>query len=241
MSSILWQYDKSFGGLRFGVIIETVNWFTNRGNYAKGSVYLNGGIVDTLWFGSKEDFLERVENIKVVSHFFNMTDPSFLSYDQMQYLLDQDGEFDSFSSFVRFQNTYWLKKFILDDHYISRFSYSGSGFAGTRPERYCDNEGFLGPNLGQDYILNEAEITNNANILKVEYAIFQQNPQVKTFTLSPYFYKCAKVALLLNSLFNIVKYKEYYNIYALPNQAYAQISWEMKQFINDFVLYPTKV
>lgn len=241
MSQILWQYNKTFGSINIGIIVETVNRFTNLGNYAKGLVTVNGKEVLTLWYGSKDECIKRIDEHKIVCKFFNMTDPSFLSPSQIQYILDQDGEYDRFSRLVRFQNQSWIKKFVLEDHYYNRYSYSGSSLVASHPEQFCDFDGILGSTRNQDYILRETEISNNANILRVNYAIFQQPELSKSFTLSPYFYKCVKVAFLLNVLFNIIHYKKYTYIFTLPKEMNAMISWEIKQFINEYFLYPTQV
>lgn len=243
MAQTLWQYRKSFGGISFGITIETVNRFTNLGNYAKGIVYLQGKIVDTIWFGSKEEYNKGLEEIKLVSKFFNMSDPLFLSPIQMSYLLDQNqnAEYFIYSHLLRFQHKSWLEKFIKDDHFLSKFSYSGTCLTGAHKEQFCDYEGILGPTKQQDYILREVEITNNANNLRVDFAVFQQPSQSKTFVLAPYFYKCAKVAMILNVLYSIMKYNQHVYIWSLPRESSANISWGMKDFVNNYMLYPSKL
>lgn len=234
MSEILWQYHKIFGTISFRLRVETVNRFTNYGNYAKGSVYLNGIIVTTLWYPTKEECQICIEEHKLVCKFFSMIDPSDFSLIEMQYLLDPLGEFDKFSQLIRFQTKTEIKKFLFEDHYECTF------FSGGEIAMFSDVWCILEPSQNE-YVLQKVEIVNDANILKVNYHLPRESVRTKTITLSPYFYKCIRLALIFNALYEIENFRNFNRVSFLPSHISAGIYSGMNNFVNNYCIYSKKV
>lgn len=237
MGEIICQFNKSIGLLNFGVIIEKVNRFTNFGNYAKGTVYQNKNIVDTLWFANKTECQQKINTLNKLYQYYNSIDTSYLSYDELKYILDQNGEFDKLSFLIRFQGSSWFKRFVETNHYECKFYHTGEidPTSESFPDDYC----LLGNKERETYYLDKTEIINNNQILKVDYHAYRESMQSKSFSLPKNFFICLRVALYLHILFYIVKYNKYISYF--PTSLNAQVPWEVKYFINDYKLYPTSI
>lgn len=237
--SVFWKIEKSFGTIRFGISIEKVNRILNLGLYAKGIVYLNGCVVKTLWYNDKEECLRCIEKYKILYQFYNMNDPSDLSIEELRYMLASfdnymDWEFDKFAQFIWFKDFCQFKEFVLNNHYINKHYFQENN-------TFVDSYRILGNEKYTNLHLVEVEFLNQENEFKISYSDPVLGFITKTFKVPLHFFKCAKVALVLTVLYSLNKTKEYRFIYSYPSLVCPVAYRGGKEFLNDYLLYPTKL
>lgn len=237
--SILWKIEKSFGTIRFGISIEKVNRILNLGLYAKGIVYLNGCIVKTLWYNDKEECLRCIEKYKILYQFYNMNDPSDLSIEELRYMLAHfenvtDREFEKFAQFIWFDGFYEFKEFVLNNHYKNQHYMQ-------EYKPFVDCCRVFGDVAYTELYLSEVEFLSHDNELKISYTDPVLGFVTKSFKVPLHFLKCTKVSLVLTFLHKLINLKEYGFIYSYPYRVCPAAYCGGKEFLNDYLLYPTKL
>lgn len=196
MAAIIWRHEISIFSLTFDIIFEKVNPLTNRLNYGKSYVYLNGKLGAIDWYGTKNELYERIERAKLLSSFLSLFDYDHLSPDEYSYLFQEDGEFSKLSSlldmssygFIKYVKTGSLKRTEREytDYYCLLSNQQNAKYLSFSAEYSIDNE----------YIFIEAQ-----KWIESERKFLVLN---KKITIPRYFHHCLSYAILYRYLYIIL-------------------------------------
>lgn len=208
--------------IKMEVRFESINRLTNLGNYGKGYSYLNGSLVDTHIYSSKNECNEAMANVRRIVQFLSDKTLDVLSREEFDYIFESE-EYNNISGFFSLYNG--ESKDIIENGVFKKY-------VETHKERGDNFRGWLTGIPHQAYYLSKINYDEHNNLVFIKYNLPSQNLQQKIAKVPSYFKKCLLFAYKLNYLIDITQNWE--SLLYYPNEAKAFVSWEKKQKLREF-------